>query len=90
MITLGVMLGWTSDFLDSRVGGTYAGDIAIQVIEDLESYGVKFEDREEAFRVVFVSLHDDVTRQRVGVFFYFIAVCGLAPIVFGLFPSRKS
>jgi len=89
MIALGVMLGWTSDFLSGRIGNPYSFEAAIQLIEDMESQGATFEDRDEAFVQAFEVIYREVRRQSDAGAFYLFALFGLIPIVFGLFPSRK-
>ncbi len=89
MITLGLMLGWTSDFLAVRVGNPYSVEVATKLIVDLESQGATFEDRDEAFVQAFEVIYREVRRHSDGRGFYLFAIFGLAPVVFGLFPSRK-
>jgi hypothetical protein len=90
IIAIGVLFGWTSDFLSGRVGNPYSVETAMQLIEDMESRGATFEDVDAAESLAFEVVYREVRRQSDAGMFYMFALCGLAPIVFGVFPSRKS
>lgn len=89
MLVMGGLLGFTSQVLSGRAATPIAEEIADQLVDELESVGASFEDEEEAHQVLFSTIWNEIAYKNNAGGLYMLALCGLGPIVFGLYPSRK-
>jgi hypothetical protein len=89
MLVMGGLLGFTSQVLSGRAATPVADEIAGQMLDELESVGTSFQDEEEARQVLFGTIWNEIAYKTNAGAFYMLALFGLGPILFGLYPSRK-
>tara|TARA_E500000318_G_scaffold8683_1_gene7957 strand:- start:72572 stop:72874 length:303 start_codon:yes stop_codon:yes gene_type:complete len=89
MLVMGGLLGFTSQVLSGRAATPVADEIADQLLDELESAGASFQEEEEAHQVLFGTIWNELAYKNNAGAFYMLALFGLGPIMFGLYPSRK-
>lgn len=89
MLVMGALLGFTSQVMSGQLAISVADRFSDQLLDDLESSGASFEDRDEARSVIFGAAWNEFSGRSDAGAFYFLALIGLFPIVFALIPSRK-
>jgi len=89
MLVMGGLLGFTSQLMTSRFAVSAAEELTHEVLDKLESSGTTFSDRDQARGAIFGAIWNDLSKRNGVLGFYCFALCGLAPIAFGVYPSRK-
>jgi hypothetical protein len=82
-------LGLTAHISAVGVATADAYEPSYQILDELESVGVSFDDREEAHKAVWAVMLQELSNHDNTDLYYSLAACGLVAIVFGVFPDRK-